>query len=40
MEKTTVRLPESLIDAVDEKVEAGHYANRSEAIRAAVRGWV
>ena len=33
----TVKLPEKLIDDVDQLVKAGMYHNRSDAIRAAVR---
>ena len=33
----TVKLPVSIIEALDELVRTGKYANRSDAIRAAVR---
>jgi len=33
----TVKLPERLIDDVDQLVKAGVYHNRSDAIRSAVR---
>jgi len=33
----TVKLPEKLIDDVDQLVKAGIYHSRSDAIRAAVR---
>lgn len=34
---TTVHFPRTWIEALDALVEAGFYANRAEAIRAAVR---
>lgn len=33
----TVRFPERLLERLDQAVEDGHYSNRSEAIRAAIR---
>jgi Predicted transcriptional regulators containing the CopG/Arc/MetJ DNA-binding domain and a metal-binding domain len=33
----TVKLPESLLDAIDELVRQGKYMNRSDVIRHAVR---
>ena len=32
-----VRLPESLIEKLDELIEKGHYSNRSEIIRESIR---
>lgn len=37
MENITVRLPEALVHWADRQAELGHYANRSAAIREAVR---
>jgi len=37
MRLVTVKLPEALLDGIDELVKAGMYENRSAAIRAAVR---
>ena len=37
MKLVTVKLPEKLIDDVDQLVQAGMYHSRSDAIRAAVR---
>lgn len=37
MEVAQVRLPKKLIEQVDSLVEAGLYANRSDALRDAVR---
>jgi len=36
----TVKLPEKLIDDVDQLVKAGIYHSRSDAIRAAVRDFL
>ena len=33
----TIKLPESLLDAIDELVRQGKYMNRSDVIRHAVR---
>lgn len=37
MKLVTVKLPEALIDGLDELVNSGMYPSRSSAIRAAVR---
>jgi len=37
MKLVTVKLPEALIDGLDELVRSGMYPSRSSAIRAAVR---
>ncbi len=37
MKLVTVKLPEALIEGVDELVRSGMYPSRSAAIRAAVR---
>lgn len=37
MERWTVRFPDGLVTAIQAKVDGGEYANRSEAIRDAVR---
>lgn len=37
MERTTLRIPSGMLDAVDIAVEKGQYADRSKAIRDAVR---
>jgi Arc/MetJ-type ribon-helix-helix transcriptional regulator len=37
MKLVTVKLPEALIEGLDELVRAGMYASRSSAIRSAVR---
>lgn len=37
MDRITVRLPTGQLDAVEAQVDQGEYANRSEAIRDAVR---
>lgn len=37
MKLVTVKLPEALIDGLDELVKSGLYPSRSSAIRAAVR---
>lgn len=38
MERVTCRMPAEMVDQLDRRVEAGLFPNRSEAIRAAVRG--
>lgn len=37
MEVAQVRLPRGVLDTVDGLVESGHYANRSDVIRHAIR---
>ena len=37
MKPTTCRLPDEYLQALDELVKIGHYVDRNEAIRAAVR---
>ena len=37
MKLITVKLPEAILEGLDELVKAGMYQNRSAAIRAAVR---
>ena len=37
MKLVTVKLPERLVDDMDQLVKAGVYHNRSDAIRSAVR---
>ena len=37
MQRVTLRMPESMVDDIDEQVNRGLYPNRSEAIRAGVR---
>jgi Arc/MetJ-type ribon-helix-helix transcriptional regulator len=37
MEQITFRAPAELLDELEETVESGGYANRSELIRGAVR---
>jgi antitoxin ParD1/3/4 len=37
MERVTLRIPKQQIESVEQMVETGHYPNRSEAIRSAVR---
>jgi len=37
MKLVTVKLPEAILEGLDELVKAGMYQNRSAAIRAAVR---
>ena len=37
MKVVSVLLPEALLEGVEELVRKGRYANRSEALRAAVR---
>ncbi|MFP4188180.1 MAG: ribbon-helix-helix domain-containing protein [Halobacteria archaeon] len=39
MVKINLRLPKSLLDEVDELYEERGYANRSEALRDAIRTW-
>lgn len=36
-ERVTVRVPKRLLERVDDRVEAGEFANRSEAFREATR---
>lgn len=38
MERVTLRVPKQQIEEVEQMVEVGEYPNRSEAIRAAIRG--
>jgi len=40
MEKINVRVPATLLQAIDEEYERRGYASRSEAIRDALRDWV
>lgn len=40
MHPVDVRMPDDLIDCLDDVVEAGHYTNRSEAVRKAVHDFV
>lgn len=40
MQKLDVRVPAALLDAIEEEYERRGYANRSEAIRDALRDWV
>jgi Arc/MetJ-type ribon-helix-helix transcriptional regulator len=40
MEKIDVRVPASVIDAIDEEYERRGYTSRSEAIRDALRDWL
>lgn len=40
MEKINVRIPESLLQRIDEEWERRGYASKSEAIRDALRDWV
>jgi len=40
MTKIDVRVPEQLIQQIDEKYEERGYTSRSEAIRDALRAWV
>jgi Arc/MetJ-type ribon-helix-helix transcriptional regulator len=37
MEQVTVRVPASQLDRVDEQVDRGDYASRSEWVRHAIR---
>jgi len=40
MEKIDVRVPASVLDAIDEEYSRRGYASRSEAIRDALRNWL
>jgi Arc/MetJ-type ribon-helix-helix transcriptional regulator len=40
MEKINVRVPESLLQRIDEEWERRGYSSKSEAIRDALRDWV
>ena len=40
MKKIDVRVPASVIDAIDEAYERRSYTSRSEAIRDALRDWL
>lgn len=40
MEKINVRVPESLMQRIDEEWEQRGYSSKSEAIRDALRDWV
>ena len=40
MEKIDVRVPASVLDAIDEEYAERGYASRSEAIRDALRDWL
>ena len=40
MEKINVRVPESLLNQIDEEWERRGYSSKSEAIRDALRDWV
>lgn len=40
MEKINVRVPESLLEQIDEEWERRGYSSKSEAIRDALRDWV
>ena len=40
MEKLDVRVPASVLNAIEEEYEQRGYANRSEAIRDALRDWL
>lgn len=37
MERITLRVPEAQLDELERHVEAGHFPNRSEGIRTAIR---
>lgn len=37
MERVTIRVPDVLLEDVDELAEDGHYSNRSEAMRDGLR---
>jgi len=37
MRLVTVKMPEAYVEAIDELVKKGRFANRSEAIRVAIR---
>jgi metal-responsive CopG/Arc/MetJ family transcriptional regulator len=40
MERISMRMPEQLIEDIDETADQGHHANRSAVIRAAVREYI
>lgn len=40
MEKINVRVPESLLERIDEEWKRRGYSSKSEAIRAALRDWL
>lgn len=40
MEKINVRVPETLLERIDEEWERRGYSSKSEAIRDALRDWV
>ena len=40
MEKINVRVPESLLERIDEEWERRGYSSKSEAIRDALRNWL
>ena len=40
MEKINVRVPESLLERIDEEWERRGYSSKSEAIRDALRDWL
>ena len=40
MEKIDVRVPASVVEAIDEEYERRGYTSRSEAIRDALRDWL
>jgi len=40
MERVTLRIPKQQIEEIEQMVETGEFPNRSEAIRAAVRGMI
>lgn len=40
MERVTLRIPDQQLKGVEERVDAGEFPNRSEAIRAAVRDFL
>jgi len=40
MEKINVRVPEELLEQIDEQWERRGYSSKSEAIRDALRAWV
>jgi Arc/MetJ-type ribon-helix-helix transcriptional regulator len=40
MEKINVRVPQSLLEAIDEEWKRRGYSSKSEAIRDALRDWV
>jgi len=37
MARVTVRVPDALVDALDDAVDRGHHGTRSDAVRAAIR---